>query len=293
MVLQVVATDSFVIVVCKALATGGSMRLYQRRTEVALLVQLLQDAANLQAAARALVCVSPAQLSEREEDLKRQASTPGAEKRSVRGQTHRSKTFICSFVWGGTGGAPPEPPQFDLQPVTHVHVSALSENSLHEVDVWQVESGHCAIMLLTPVHSPHLNPTDHLPAPTTNCPRAGWCHDPGLGRDLREAIRRFIGEGPKGWEASVDHDLSCLLCNHSRVPSLRSGMCEVSEVIKHYFEVQSWIHLYDTQHAVRIIEICVSFTEFNDTIPTAKQLKINLKESRRHRISLHTGEHCN
>lgn len=70
-------------------------------------------------------------------------------------------------------------------------------------------------------------------------------------------------------------------------------MCEVSEVIKHYIEVQSWIHLYDAQHAVRINEICVSFTEFNDTIPTAKQLKINLTESRRHRMSLHTGKHCN
>lgn len=53
--MQVVATDHFVILGSSAFATGGSMRLYQHRTEVAQVAQLLQDAACIQAAARRFV----------------------------------------------------------------------------------------------------------------------------------------------------------------------------------------------------------------------------------------------
>lgn len=74
-------------------------------------------------------CVSQPSIQGRREDRKRQVSTLKEEKRSVRGQSHRSKTFTWSSVWGGTGGSPPEPWQFHLQPLTHVYVSGLSKTA--------------------------------------------------------------------------------------------------------------------------------------------------------------------
>lgn len=58
MVLQVVATDSFVIVVCKAFVTGGSTRLYQHRTEVAQVAAAPPGCCKHTSCSQSVCCVS-------------------------------------------------------------------------------------------------------------------------------------------------------------------------------------------------------------------------------------------
>lgn len=186
MALQVVATDHFVILVSKAVATGGSMRLYQHRTEVAQVAQLLQDAAYIPAAAtRFVVARSPAfKAWGRYEETGRYVRR--GKEVCERANTQEQDLYMLFCVRRKrrrTSRTPPVwPPGSYLSPCF-----CPVRKSLHEVAMRQVGSGHRGLRLLMPVHSPHLTPTDQISTSSTGCP--------GLGRDLREPVRRSIGGG--------------------------------------------------------------------------------------------------
>ena len=90
-----------VLALARVIITTGSMRQFLNPTEVAQIVQLLQDGTSTHAVARRL-CV-PAQSPEHEGDSRRQAVTLGELDRAVEGPQPISRTDICCFVQGGTG----------------------------------------------------------------------------------------------------------------------------------------------------------------------------------------------
>ncbi|KAI3353316.1 hypothetical protein L3Q82_019854 [Scortum barcoo] len=95
---------------CKAVALGSSMRRSLQPTQVAQVVQLIQDGTSMRAVARRFaVSVSVVSRAWRRY-TRRQASTSGDVEEAVGGQQPSSRTATSAFVQGGTGGALPESP---------------------------------------------------------------------------------------------------------------------------------------------------------------------------------------
>ncbi len=87
------------------LVTTGSMKRYLQPIQVAQVVQLLEDGTSIRAVAR-MFAVSPSTVSRAWRRY--QEITWGELDRAVKGHQPSSRTSICSFVRGGTGGALPE-----------------------------------------------------------------------------------------------------------------------------------------------------------------------------------------
>ncbi|KAL0966337.1 hypothetical protein UPYG_G00294050 [Umbra pygmaea] len=91
-----------------AINSSGSMKRSLQPTQVAQVVQLIQDGTSMRAVARRFaVSVSVASRAWRR--TKRQASTSGDVEEAVGGQQPSSRTATSTFVQGGAGGALPEP----------------------------------------------------------------------------------------------------------------------------------------------------------------------------------------
>ncbi|KAL0185662.1 hypothetical protein M9458_017332, partial [Cirrhinus mrigala] len=105
------------------------MRQSLQPTQVAQVVQLIQDGASMRAVARRFA-VSVSVVSKA---WRRQASTSGDVEEAVGGQQPSSRTATSAFVQGGTGGALPEPCKMtSSRPQMCMCLLKRSRNRLHE-----------------------------------------------------------------------------------------------------------------------------------------------------------------